>query len=270
MYINGLGLCSSNGSLIKELTDAIGAVNFPLNTLHETDFKKQLRSTGAFVTAALRAATEALHESGITPENLSTMGIIVTSRIGDQNTTSEFIDELIDYGIDQGSPLKFAHSVHNAAASYIAKQFSIYGPAITAVNFEASFLNGLTLAQCWLEEGTCNNVLLLQIESSSLLSQALINYANTRKILPLLSTQKDLLANSKAQCLAACFLLGKTALHKDKISISRSKENTEQTVEKAIIDTAMPDPIRLMSAILKVEKREFVTITSTTYMIEKS
>ena len=163
IFINGFGFCSSDGSMMKELTDAVG-VSLPNNSLIKSDFKKQLRSSGAFVTAGVRASEEALYGSGITEESLATTGIIVTSRIGDQNTTSEFIDELIGYGANQGSPLKFAHSVHNAAASYIAKQFNIYGPAVTAVNFDASFSNGLTLAQCWIEQRTCDSVLLLQIE----------------------------------------------------------------------------------------------------------
>lgn len=274
ILINGFGFCSSNGSLMKELTDAIG-VNLPINDSGQNDFKKQLRSSGAFVTAGVRAATEALHESGISEESLAKAGIIVTSRIGDQNTTSEFIDELIDYGANQGSPLKFAHSVHNAAASYIAKQFNIYGPAITAVNFEASFLNGLTLAQCWLEQGTCDNVLLLQIESCSLLSQALINYTNDCTTLPssLPAIETTSFADSKAQCVAGCFLLGNYALNTNsniKISLPRSEENSDGAKEPVAIETPLTDPLCLLSAILKTQKRQFVTIAGKTYLVEKT
>lgn len=273
MLINSFGFCSSSSSLMKELADVIG-VSQPINSLIESDLKKQLRSSGAFITAGVRAAAETLHNSGITQENLATTGIIVTSRIGDQNTTSEFIDDLIDYGIDQGSPLKFAHSVHNAAASYIANKFNIYGPAITAVNFESSFLNGLTLAQCWLEQGTCDNVLLLQIESCSMLSWILTNYANNRAAqFPLRPTETTAFADSKAQCVAACFLLSNHALRTDgamKISLSHSQENGDHQVEPLPIETPLTDPILLMSAILKTQKKQLVKIAETTYLIEKT
>ncbi|GEM_PF-2994062 len=274
ILINSFGFCSSSTSLMKELTDAIGVVSLPSNSLIENDLKKQLRSSGAFVTAGVRAAAETLNNSGSTQEDLATTGIIVTSRIGDQNTTSEFIDDLIDYGIDQGSPLKFAHSVHNAAAAYIANKFNIYGPAITAVNFEASFLNGLTLAQCYLEQGICDNVLLLQIESRSLLSQVLTNYANNCVAqIPLRPTETTAFADSKAQCVAACFLLSNHALRTNgtmKISLSRSQENSKIPLESLPIETPLTDPVRLMSAILKPQKRQFVTIAGTTYLIEKT
>ncbi len=266
ILINGLGFCSSSGSLMKELTDAAG-VNLPVNDLAQPELKKQLRGCGAFVTAGVRAAVEALHDSGITGESLAMTGIIVTSRLGDQNTTSEFIDDLIDYGIDQGSPLKFAHSSHNAAASYIAKLFNIYGPAITSVNFEASFSNGLTLAQCWLEQGTCDNVLLLQIESCSPLSEVLANYEKGCTTLP---SETTVFADSKAQCRAACFLLGNHASgtnHTAEILICRSEENCKTQADAAAMETPLPDPVRLMTAVLKPQNGQPVTISGLTIRI---
>lgn len=273
ILINGFGFCSSSGILMGEITNVIGVDSQPSVNLIESEFKKQLRSSGAFVTAGVRAASETLYNSGITEEDLATTGIIVTSRIGDQNTTSEFIDELIDYGIDQGSPLKFAHSVHNAAASYIAKQFNIYGPSITAVNFEATFSNGLTLAQCWLEQGTCDNVLLLQIESCSVLSKILTSYANSRTILPFQITDNIAIADSRAQCVAACFLLSNRILSTNdavKISILHSKENASIQEDKIAFETPLTDPLRLLSAILKGEERRCITISGKTYLIERA
>ncbi|MFA6104763.1 MAG: beta-ketoacyl synthase N-terminal-like domain-containing protein [Victivallaceae bacterium] len=267
IQINGLGFCSSSGSMMREPASAAG-VNLPVNNLPEDGLKKQLRGCGAFVTAGVRAAMQAMHDSGITGENLATTGIIVTSRLGDQNTTSEFIDDLIDYGIDQGSPLKFAHSNHNAAASYIAKLFNIYGPAVTAVNFEASFANGLILAQCWIEQGTCNNVLLLQIESCSLLSEVLVNYEKGCMTLPADTTA---FADSKAPCAAACLLLGNHELNTNnsmRILLSSSAE-ISYAPEEIPFETPLPDPARLITAVLKILPRQLVTIAGATYLIEK-
>ena len=266
ILINGLGFCSSSGSMMKELTDAAG-VNLPVNNLAEDGLKKQLRGCGAFITAGVRAAMEALHDSGITGESLAATGIIVTSRLGDQNTTSEFIDDLIDYGIDQGSPLKFAHSSHNAAASYIARVFNIYGPAVTSINFEASFANGLILAQCWLEQKTCHNVLLLQIESCSPLSEVLANYEKGCMTLPVATTA---FADSKAPCMAACLLLGNQALNTNRmqISLSRSAENCDTPEEAIPFETPLTDPVRLMIAVLKPQnRRQPVSISGMTLHI---
>lgn len=266
ILINGLGFCSSSGSMMQELTAAT-EVNLAVNNLTEDRLKKQLRGCGAFVTAGVRAASQALHDSGISGERLATTGIIVASRLGDQNTTSEFIDDLIDYGIDQGSPLKFANSSHNAAASYIAKVFNIYGPAITSVNFEASFANGLILAKCWLEQGTCDNVLLLQIESCSPLSEVLLNYGKGCITLP---SETTAFADSKAQCMAACFLLGNQTLstsNRVQISISRSAEQCAAPAETAVIETTMADPVRLMSAVLNPLNEQPVTISGITIRI---
>jgi len=244
-------------------------VNLPVNNLAEDGLKKQLRGCGAFAAAGVRAAMQALDGSGVTGESLAATGIIVASRLGDQNTTSEFIDDLIDYGVDQGSPLKFAHSSHNAAASYIAKAFNIYGPAITSVNFEASFANGLILAQCWLKQGACDNVLLLQIESRSPLSEVLASYA--KGCMPP-TPETTALADSKAQCVAACLLLGNHALSTNasmEILLSRSEEIRDAPEEAAPLETPLTDPVRLMSAIFKTQQRQLVTIAGATCLIER-
>ena len=264
IQINGLGYCSNSGSMIRELAESAG-VDLPVNDPPEDGLKKQLRGCGAFITTGVRAAMEALHGSGLAGAGLAETGIIVTSRLGDQNTTSEFIDDLIDYGVDQGSPIKFAHSSHNAAASYIAKLFNICGPAVTAVNFDASFANGLTLAQCWLEQGTCDNVLLLQIESCSPLSEVLANYEKGGTTLP---ADTSAFADSKAPCMAACLLLGNQALNMQ-ISLSRSAQNRDVPAEPAALATPLPDPVRLISAVLKPHNGQLVNINGIAYLIER-
>lgn len=269
ILINGLGFCSSSGSMMQELAAAAG-INLPVNNQPDDGLKKQLRGCGAFITAGVRAAMEALHDSGLAGESLAKTGIIVTSMVGDQNTTSEFIDDLIDYGVDQGSPIKFAHSSHNAAASYIAKLFSIYGPAITSINFEAGFVSGLMLARCWLEQGTCDNVLLLQIESCSPLSEVLVNYG--KNFTATLSPGTAVFADSKAQCQAACLLLGNRALNTNtrmQISMSSSSEKCEAAAYTAVMETILPDSLRVITAVLKSHNGQLVNINGIAYLIEK-
>lgn len=271
IQINGIGFCSGSGSRMAELTDAVGIARRAGIQIQDA-LRKQLRRRGAFIAAGVLAAMEALQDSGIAPEELAQAGIIVTSQLGDQNTTSEFIDDLLDYGTDQGSPIKFAHSSHNAAASYIATQFNIYGPAITSVNFTACFDNGMTLAQGWLEQGVCEHVLLLQIESDSPLSRVLRHYRTGHLEQTSAEPEKTVQADSKAPCEAACLLFGKHGLKPDRqirFSWSSPVIGENVTAETAIADTLLAEPVRLLTAILRPQNRQAVILGGKCGLVEK-
>ena len=124
------------------------------------------------------------------------------------------------------------------------------------------------LAQCWLEQGTCDNVLLLQIESCSPLSEVLVNYGE--KITHPLPPETAAFADSKAQCQAACLLLGNQALSTNarmRISMSSSSEKCEATTYAAVMETPLPDPLRVITAVLKPQNRQPVTIYGITIRI---
>lgn len=243
IFVKGIGLCRDVDSFLGDLA-ALAEIELTQVSSQPLDLKKQLRRSGAFATAGAYAAANALDNQGFSSERLEKTGIIVTSSIGDQNTTSDFIDEMIDYGAGQGSPIKFAHSSHNTAASYIAKLFSIHGPAITAINLEETFANGLRLATCWLADKTCDDILLLQIESHSHLSRVLASseYSDEQKAFPASTSSR------KAPCEAACLLLsrdGETSWQLPSLSCDAVSANFA-----ARLDSRLIEPIKMITAIL--------------------
>jgi 3-oxoacyl-[acyl-carrier-protein] synthase II len=79
-------------------------------------------------------------------------------------TAFRFLDEIIDYGDANVSPTLFSHSVHNAAASYIASALNNHGPTLTVTQFGFSFHQALILARAWIQEGRCERVLVGSVE----------------------------------------------------------------------------------------------------------
>ena len=57
------------------------------------------------------------------------------------------------------SPTTFSHSVHNAAAAYIAAALGLRGPTLTVTQFAFPFHEALRLGGAWLAEGRCDAVL---------------------------------------------------------------------------------------------------------------
>ena len=74
-------------------------------------------------------------------------------------TTFKFLDDIIQYGDTGVSPTLFSHSVHNAAASYVARSLNIRGPTQTVTQFHFSVHQAITLAKMWLDEKRCQYVL---------------------------------------------------------------------------------------------------------------
>lgn len=107
--------------------------------------------------AARRAAENSVFK-GVLPEDT---GIIAAGEFGPQNTVAAFLDELRSYPEDQVLSGAFSHSVHNAAASYLAAAFHITGPELTQTGFEnprgSAFLN----AEAFLLGGYAPRLLLL-------------------------------------------------------------------------------------------------------------
>ena len=56
-------------------------------------------------------------------------------------------------------PTDFSHSVHGAAAAYITEILGLRGPGLTNTDFENGFAECVQLAQCWLNDGVCDRVL---------------------------------------------------------------------------------------------------------------
>jgi len=129
------------------------------SVLKDKVLSRQLRRADRFSRLATLAACDALSDSGVDRTSAEETGIILATSFGPHVTTFKFLDDILDYGDLEVSPTLFSHSVHNAAASYIAKILDIRGPTQTLTQFSFSFHQALILAQAWLDEKRCSHVL---------------------------------------------------------------------------------------------------------------
>lgn len=119
---------------------------------------KKMRRADRFSKMAVIAAADAIKDSGVDISKNRT-GIILSTAFGAHQTTFDFLDDIIDYGEAQVSPTTFSNSVHNAAASYIASALDITGPTLTVTRFFFPFQSALQLAQAWINDNYCDDVL---------------------------------------------------------------------------------------------------------------
>ncbi len=129
---------------------------------------KKLRRADRFSKLVALSAWDAVADAGLCAADLATgTGIIVTTAWGPHGATFDFLDEILDFGDGGVSPTRFSHSVHNAAAAYMAILFGSRGPACTLADFHRPLRGGLSLASLWLREGRCRRILLTYTEESS-------------------------------------------------------------------------------------------------------
>jgi 3-oxoacyl-[acyl-carrier-protein] synthase II len=113
---------------------------------------------------AALAAGDACRDAGLDAGASERTGIVVATGFGPHVTTFRFLEEILTYG-DQGpSALVFSHSVHNTAASYVATLLDLRGPAVTVAQTDFAFHEALLLAESWLAEGRCDQVLVGAVE----------------------------------------------------------------------------------------------------------
>jgi len=117
---------------------------------------KKLRRAGRLSKMAVLAAHDALRGVAADPER---MGLVFATALGPHPTTFGFLDDIIQYGDANVSPTTFSNSVHNAPAAYVAETAGIRGPTLTVTRFFHAFHEALRLAECWLDEGRCDQVL---------------------------------------------------------------------------------------------------------------
>jgi 3-oxoacyl-[acyl-carrier-protein] synthase II len=125
---------------------------------------KDIRRADDLIKMAVLAAYDAFVDSGLDNSAKDNLGLILATAFGPHVTTFRFLDEILDYGDANVSPTLFSHSVHNAANSYISSNLGIHGPTLTLTNFSASFYQALLVAQSWLNEGRCENILVGSVE----------------------------------------------------------------------------------------------------------
>jgi 3-oxoacyl-[acyl-carrier-protein] synthase II len=134
-------------------------------TMKDKAVLQKMRRADRFSKMAVLAAVDAVKDSGIDiGEGGASLGIILATALGPQVTAFRFLDEIIDYGDSNVSPTLFSHSVHNAAASYVASVLGNRGPTLTVTQFGLSFHQALIVARAWIQEGRCGNVLVGSVE----------------------------------------------------------------------------------------------------------
>jgi 3-oxoacyl-[acyl-carrier-protein] synthase II len=132
----------------------------PAETMSDKTVLAKARRADRFTRMAVLAASDALQDSGLgAAVDKSRLGLIVATALGPHATTFSFLDGILDFGDAAVSPTAFSHSVHNAAASYIAMTLDVRGPTLTVTHFQFAFQQAVLLARTWLDDGRCDAVL---------------------------------------------------------------------------------------------------------------
>ncbi|MFH0879351.1 MAG: beta-ketoacyl synthase N-terminal-like domain-containing protein [Lentisphaerota bacterium] len=177
MNISGMGILFSRGRGVPALEQALEqglappsrvALNqrtMPVYSVTAESMTDKLvlskaRRADRLSRMAVLAAADALQDSGLsTTIDKSRLGVILATALGPHSTTFNFLDGILEFGDAAASPTVFSHSVHNAAASYVAMTLDIRGPTLTVTHFHFAFHQAVLLAQMWLQEKRCDAVL---------------------------------------------------------------------------------------------------------------
>jgi hypothetical protein len=127
---------------------------------------RRMRRADRFAQMAALAANDAWRAAECACKGISKerVGLIVASGFGPHCRGFRFLDGMLDYGDPDALPTDFSHSVHGAAAAYITELLELRGPSLTITDFECGFEQAVLLAQCWLNQGSCDRVLLGVVE----------------------------------------------------------------------------------------------------------
>lgn len=168
MQIQGIGIVFARGRGIAALERALEeGWTAPDSAAYRVDLSgpgnhalfRTIRRADRFIRLAVLAATDAVHDADVDLKDKHRVGIILASGFGPHVTTFKFLDDIIQYGDTGVSPIVFSHSVHNAAASYIAQSLDVRGPVHTVTQFSCAVHHAFDLARIWLAEDRCQHVL---------------------------------------------------------------------------------------------------------------
>jgi hypothetical protein len=172
--ILGIGAVTPIGRDLNEISRRLAAnagtppplLRVSDDLLVEPKIARSMRRADRFIRMAAIAALDAWKCAenacaGIAKEQI---GLIVTSGLGPHCRGFKFLDDILDSGDSNALPTDFSHSVHGAAASYIAGLLDLRGPSLTTTDFEIGFEQAVLLAQCWLHQGACKRVLVGAVE----------------------------------------------------------------------------------------------------------
>lgn len=182
MAIEGIGVFTARGRGMKAFEEGLQtgwvmpnsspdgrrAYRIQPEDLTDRQVLQKARRADRFSRLAVLTAHDALRDSGLSPEEAGrSTGIIVSTAFGAHSTIFKFLDDIIDYGEANVSPTTFAHSIHNAAAAYIASVLDCKGPTMTVTQFYFTLHQALLLAYAWLIENRVDRVLVGVVDECS-------------------------------------------------------------------------------------------------------
>ncbi len=127
----------------------------------------KLRRADDFTVMAVASASSAWDSAPERNLGPTETGLFVGTAFGPIETNFRFLDSLCDDGEGQGSPTLFSHSVHHAAAGYMARILDIQGPALTLTTFAWPFLTALKEALYALKQGIVRRALVVGVDVRS-------------------------------------------------------------------------------------------------------
>ena len=112
----------------------------------------KIRRLGRLQVMSMLAAKKAFLSAGITGGGEDT-GVYVGTGLGSLGETAAFLENMVQQGENLPKPANFINSVHNAASSGLALEFSLKGENITVAHREISFDAALWHALSSLRQG---------------------------------------------------------------------------------------------------------------------
>ena len=172
LSIEGLGILCTCGRGIEKFDSALragwvapqfsadGRPAYRVNThdLVDREVLKKARRADGFSKMTVLAAHDAMVDSSLQIEEIRETGSFLR-RLLAHSAIFHFLDHVLDYGESNVSPTTFAHTLHNAAASYLTSVLGCEGPTLTITQFYFVFHQALQLAYSWLLEGRVERVL---------------------------------------------------------------------------------------------------------------
>ncbi len=183
LFTRGRGIAALDQALREgwvppENKEGRPAYTIPAEALSDKAVLAKLRRADRFSQMAVLAAWDALHDSGVRVEDPGRVAVILATAFGPHVTTFKFLDDILNFGDAGTSPTTFSHSVHNAAASYVALALGLRGPALTLAQFSFPFHEALRLADCWLAEDRCDYALVGALDELG----SVLQYVCSRKL----------------------------------------------------------------------------------------
>ena len=121
--------------------------------------RKALRRIDRFTRLALLGSCLALADAGLDERRRGRMGIIVATGYGSTCDTFDFLNTTVDEDDPCRSPIRFANSVHSAAAAHISAFLNEHGPTLTINQYDMSVALAFLTACQWLAEDRVDSVL---------------------------------------------------------------------------------------------------------------